>query len=196
MPAVSELNYFDLAVLTIFCIFMLRGLWVGLIRQLAGFFALAGSYIVAGKYAGTLLSRAEPTVGNPKVLFFCGFAILFIMAVFCFAMMRKVLHRFIQVILAGWLNRFAGMVLGGCQAALISTLAYMFLASSLSANNDLIHSSYCAPYFHQGMTLLHVFIDDPRLRAQLTPKKPAITGDLLSGKPTEKKVEPEKTGQP
>ncbi len=196
MPTINELTCLDLAVLTIFCIFMLRGLWVGLMRQLVSLCALAGSYIVAGQYIGTLLSRTDSVIGHPKVIFFCGFAILFVIAVFCFTMMGKVLHRFIQVILVGWLNRLAGMVLGGCQAALICSLAYMFLASGLSANNDLVRSSYATPFLRQGMTLLHVFIDDPRLRTDLTPKRPAITGDLLTGKPAEKNVEPAKAKHP
>ena len=196
MPTLNELTTFDYVVAALFCICIVRGVWIGLVRQLAAFFALVGSYLIAGQYADKLLPWAERLVNNPKITFFCSFAILFIASALGFALVGKVLHRFVQLTLLGWLNRLAGLALGGFKAAVIASLVYMFLASSLSATNDLLRTSYSSPYLKQGAELLRSLIDDPRLRTYLNPKEPAILNDLLTGRPEEKKNGQKQAAQP
>ena len=196
MPTLNELTTFDLAIAGLFCIFMVRGAWIGLVRQLAAFFALVGSYVIAGQYADSILPWTEQVVNNPKITFFVSFAILFVASALGFTLIGKVLHRCVQITLLGWLNRLAGLALGALKAAVFASLAYMFLASSLSATNDLLRTSHVSPYLKQGAELLRSLIDDPRLRTYLAQKEPAILGDMLSGKPEEKKNEQKKPAHP
>ena len=196
MPTLSELTTFDLAIAALFCVFMIRGVWIGLVRQLAAFFALVGSYVIAGQYADSILPWTEQVVNNPKITFFVSFAILFVASALGFTLIGKVLHRCVQITLLGWLNRLAGLALGGLKAAVFASLAYMFLASSLSATNDLLRTSRVSPYLRQGAELLRSLIDDPRLRTYLAQKEPAILGGTLMGKPEEKKNEQKKPAHP
>lgn len=196
MPTLNELTTFDLAIAGLFCVFMVRGVWIGLVRQLAAFFALVGSYIIAGQYADRILPWIEQLVNNPKVTFFLSFAILFVASALGFTLIGKVLHRFVQITMLGWLNRLTGLVLGGFKAAVLASLAYMFLASSLSATNDLLRTSYVSPYLKQGAELLRSLIDDPRLRTYLAQKEPAILNNMLTGKPEETKNEQKKPAHP
>ena len=196
MPTLSELTTFDLAIVALFCVFMIRGVWIGLVRQLAAFFALVGSYVIAGQYADSILPWTEQVVNNPKITFFVSFAILFVASALGFTLIGKVLHRCVQITLLGWLNRLAGLALGALKAAVFASLAYMFLASSLSATNDLLRTSHVSPYLKQGAELMRSLIDDPRLRTYLAQKEPAILGDMLTGKPEEKKNEQKKAAHP
>jgi len=197
MPTLHDLTSFDLLVAFLFLIFFVRGVWIGFVRQLAAFFALVGSYILAGQHADKILPWTERFVDNPKVTFFASFAILFVAAALAFTLVGKVLHRFLQITLLGWLDRLAGMALGGVKAAVIASLLYMFLASSLSTTNDLLRKSLSGPYLKQGSELLRSCIDDPRLRKYFVQKEPAILGEpLLPEKPTDKKAEQKKPVQP
>ncbi len=195
MPTFNELTYFDLVVAGIFLFFLVRGLWIGFMRQLAAFFALVGSYYLAGQYAAQMLPFTERFVDNPKLTFFISFAIVFLVAAIVFSLIGKILYRIMQITLLGWLDRFSGLFLGGIKAAVVASLIYMFLASSLSTTNDLLKKSYTSPYLKQGAEMLRSFIDDPRLRKYFVQKEPAILSDLLPVKPEQKKPEPQKSGQ-
>ena len=190
------MTYFDLVVAFIFLFFLVRGLWIGFMRQLAAFFALVGSYYLAGHYASEILPFTERLVDNPKLIFFVSFALIFLVAAIAFTLIGKVLHRFMRITLLGWLDRFSGMLLGGVKAAVVASLIYMFLASSLSATNELLKKSYTSPYLKQGAELLQSLIDDPRLRKYFLQKEPAILSDLLPSQPGQKKQEQQKPAKP
>lgn len=192
MPTFTDLTYFDLVVAGIFLLFLARGIWIGCIRQLAAFFALVGSYYLAGQYAARLLPFTERLVDNPKLIFLCSFGLIFLAAAMGFTLIGKLLHRILQVTLLGWLDRIFGLLLGGVKAAVVASLLYMVVASSLSTTNDLLRKSYTSPYLKQGAELLQRYIDDPRLRTYFLPKEPAILPDPLPGKPDPKKADPKK----
>jgi membrane protein required for colicin V production len=192
MPTFNDLTYFDLVVAFIFLFFLVRGVWIGFIRQLAAFFALVGSYYLAGQYAARILPVTERFVDNPKLTFLVSFALIFLVAALVFTLIGKVLHRMMQITLLGWLDRSSGLVLGAAKAAVVASLLYMVVASSLSTTNDLLRKSYTSPYLKQGAALLQSFIDDPRLRKYFLQKEPAILPNQLPGKPEPKKIDPQK----
>lgn len=192
MPTFSDLTYFDLVVAFIFLFFLVRGLWIGFMRQLAAFFALVGSYYLAGQHAAQILPFTERFIDNPKVTFLVSFAIIFLVAALVFTLIGKVLHRVMQITLLGWLDRVSGLVLGGVKAVVVASLLYMFLASSLSATNELLRKSYSSPYLKQGAELLQSLINDPRLRQYFLQKDPAILPHLLPGTSEQKKPEQKK----
>ncbi|MCL2459716.1 MAG: CvpA family protein [Desulfobulbus sp.] len=195
MPTLHDLAFFDLVVAALFLLFMVRGIWIGFVRQLAAFFALVGSYAIAGQYADRILPWTERFVDNPKLTFFVSFAILFMVSALAFTLIGKVLHRFLQITLMGWLDRLTGLLLGCAKAALVASLLYMLLASTLSTTNDMLRKSYSGPYLKQGAEWLRSFVNDPRLRDYLMQKEPAILKDLLPEKPVDKKGEQKKPAQ-
>jgi Uncharacterized membrane protein, required for colicin V production len=192
MPTVPDLTFFDLVIASIFLLFAVRGIWIGFVRQLAAFFALVGSYGIAGQYVDRILPWTERFIENPKVTFFASFAILFVVSAIVFTLLGKVMHRFLKIALLGWLDRLFGLVLGGAKAALVSSLLYMLLASTVSTTNDMLRQSYSTPYLKQGAEWLRSFVEDPRLRDYLMHKEPAIFNELLPKKPADRKKEPEK----
>lgn len=192
MPTFAELTYFDLVVACIFLFFLVRGLWIGCVRQLAAFFALVGGYYLAGQYADAILPLTERFVDNPKLTFLVSLGLIFIVAAIVFTLIGKVLHRFLQITLLGWLDRLSGLGVGAVKAAVVASLLYMFLASSLSATNELLRASCSTPYLRQGSELLRSFIDDPRLRKYFAQKEPAILSELLPGQGGEKQPEARK----
>lgn len=195
MPTFAELTYFDLVVACIFLFFLVRGLWIGCVRQLAAFFALVGGYYLAGQYADAMLPLTERFVDNPKLTFLVSFGLIFIVAAIVFTLIGKVLHRFLQITLLGWLDRLSGLGVGVVKAAVVASLLYMFLASSLSATNELLRTSCSTPTLRQGSELLRSFIDDPRLRKYFAQKEPAILSELLPVKGGEKKPEPQNSAR-
>jgi len=181
MISLGDLTSFDVIVALIFLVFIIRGVWVGFMRQLTTFLALVGSYWLAGRYSGQLMPYVQQVVENPKMVFLASFALLFLVSALIFILAGKVLHRVMEISLLGWFDRFLGLLLGAVKGAVVSVLLFMILASSLSASNDLFRKSLSSPYLRQGAEMVRKIIHDPQIRELFVPREPAIKPDALPG---------------
>ncbi len=174
MISLADITSFDVIVVLIVLAFIGRGAWVGFMRQLAAFLALVGSYWVAGRYNGQLMPYVDGFVTNPKMVFFISFGLLFFLSALLFILGGKVLRRVMEITLLGWFDRFLGLMLGAVKGAVLASLLYMILASSLSASNDLLKKSFSSKYLAKGADMLYQLIHDPKLQEYFLPKEPAI----------------------
>ena len=181
MISFGDLTSFDVIVALIFLVFIIRGVWIGFMRQFTTFLALVGSYWLAGRYSGQLMPYVQQVVENPKVVFLASFALLFLVSALFFILAGKVLRRVMEISLLGWFDRFLGLLLGGVKGALVAVLLFMILASSLSASNDLLKKSISSPYLSQGAEMVRKIIHDPEIRKQFIPREPAIKAGALPG---------------
>ena len=188
----DSLTWLDITVAVIFAFFIIRGAWIGFIRQLAAFFALVGSYIIAARYMALALPYTQRIVDNPKLVFLASFVGLFLISAVGFSLLGRLLHKFMQVVFLNWFNRLLGVLLGALKAALLSSLLYMVLASILSSSSAPFERSICAPYLRQGAKVLQALINDPKLRGYFKENTPAIPKELMNG---EKPGEGKKTWQ-
>lgn len=182
MPVLNELTFFDIAVALLVLAFLLRGAWIGFMRQLAAFFALVGSYGVAAQYASRFIPLTEKFVSSPKLTFLVSFAVLFILSALVFSLLGKILHRVMQISMLGWFDRLLGVALGGVKAFVVASLLFMVLASSVSATNELLRKSKTAPCLKEGAAMLQSLIHDPRLRSFFFQKEPAILNHVQPAK--------------
>ena len=181
MISFGDLTSFDVIVALIFLIFLIRGVWIGFMRQFTTFLALVGSYWLAGRYSGQVMPYVQQVVENPKVVFLASFALLFLVSALVFILAGKVLRRVMEISLLGWFDRFLGLLLGTVKGALVAVLLFMILASSLSASNDLLKKSLSSPYLSQGAEMVRKIIHDPEIRKQFIPREPAIKAGALPG---------------
>jgi len=194
MISLGDLTSFDIIVVLIFLVFIIRGVWIGFMRQFTTFLALVGSYWLAGRYSGQLMPYVQQVVENPKVVFLASFALLFLVSALVFILAGKVLRRVMEISLLGWFDRFLGLLLGGVKGALVAVLLFMILASSLSASNDLLKESLSSPYLSQGAEMVRKIIHDPVIRKQFIPREPAIKANALP-EPKAKETKEEKKEQ-
>ena len=172
-------TWLDLVIVLLLVSFVTRGAWIGLIRQLAAFFALVGSYVIAARYLSLAMPIAQDFVDNPVLVFLISFALLFACAAVLFTLAGKVLHRLVQLALLGWLDRLLGGTLGLIKAGLVASLLYMLLTATLSSSSTLLSRSLTAPLLEQGAALLKALIHDPQLRDSFKEHTPAIPLDLI-----------------
>ncbi len=174
MISLADITSFDVIVALVLIVFVVRGAWIGFMRQLAAFLALVGSYWLAGRYSRELMPYVGKFIENPKLVFLVSFGLLFFLSALLFILGGKVLHRVMEISLLGWFDRFLGFLLGAVKGAVLASLLYMFLASSLSASNDLLKKSVSSRYLARGADILHQLIADPQLQKLFLPRVPAI----------------------
>ena len=189
---VSKLTVFDYIMALIVLLFILRGSWVGFMRQLTTFLALVGSYWLAARYTGELMPYVEQIINNPKIVFLVSFALLFLVSALIFIIAGKVLHRVMEITLLGWFDRFLGLFLGGAKGAIVVVLLYMFLASSMTPTSSLFAKSMTVPYLAQGTEIVRLVIHDPKIRKLFAPRRLAIEIIPAPAPITKKPAAPEK----
>ncbi len=179
MSFVQDMKSLDLLVSLLVFLFLVRGLWIGCIRQLAAFVALVGGYLLAGRYADQILPWIGQWISNPKLAFLVSLASIFLAVILICTLIGRILQLILRVTLLGWLDRLCGALLGFVQALVVASLVYMVLASTLSSTNSFLREAWCSPYLRQGGEILQSLISDPKLRGYFLEKAPAILPDLL-----------------
>jgi len=177
MISLGDITSFDVIVALIFLLFVIRGTWIGFMRQLAFFLALIVSYILAGQYTGQMMPYVGKFIESPKAVFFISFVITFIFCAIFLFMFSKVLNLVIEIALAGWFDRALGFLLGLVKAFFVTSILYMIMSSGLSSANDLVKKSITAPILVLGSDFVQQLILDPEMRSRFLPKEPAIIPD-------------------
>jgi membrane protein required for colicin V production len=179
MISLSDITSFDVIVVLIFLLFIIRGTWIGFMRQFAVFLALIASYLLAGSYTGLMMPHVSTFIANPKVVFYISFALLFVLGSVFMFLTGKVLRLVMEVTMAGWFDRTLGMVLGLMKAIFVTSILYMAMSSSLVSSNELLKKSLTSPFLAQGAEFVQQVIKDNELRMLFLPKEPAIIPEVM-----------------
>jgi len=179
MISLTDITSFDVIVVLIFLLFIIRGTWIGFMRQAAIFLALIGSYLLAGSCTGFLMPHVSKFIANPKVVFYINFTLLFILGAIFLFLTAKVLRLVVEVTMAVWFDRALGMVLGLIKAVFVTSILYMAMSSSLVSSNELLKKSLTSSFLVQGAEVVQQMIKDKDLRKIFLPKEPAILPEVI-----------------
>ena len=179
MISLSDITSFDVIVVLISLLFIIRGTWVGFMRQLAVFLALIGSYLLAGSYTGLMMPHVSQFIENPKAVFYISFILLFILGSIFLFLTGKALCLVMEVSLVSWFDRILGMILGLIKAVFVTSILYMVMSSSLVSSNELLKKSLTSSFLAQGAEFVQQVIKDHELRKLFRPKEPAILPEIM-----------------
>ena len=166
----------DIVFITIFSAFLARGLWIGLVRQVASIVAIFLAFLVAGQFYGQSAVFATPFVENEQLGFLLAYGVIFgvvyIVTIFVGLALKKVMN----IVLLTWFDKAMGGVLGALKGLFLSTLIFMGLAIFISGSSDLFQDSKLYPLMEKTCEVILVGVRDHEIRDNLLPKKPAISG--------------------
>lgn len=168
----------DIGVIVITVAFVVRGGWIGLVRQLAFFIALTMGYMSAGKYYPFFAKHIVQWVSDSQLRFIITYTLLFFCTYVLVMLLGLGLKKVMQISFLGWFDTLTGGLFGLVKAAFVSTLLYMLLAGIFSSTSPMIHKSFFSPYLMVSSEFLTTFIKDKKLKSDLLPKKPAISSFL------------------
>ena len=117
MISLNDITSFDVIVVLLFLLFVLRGTWVGFMRQLAVFVALIAGYLLAGRVHGQMMPIVESVHRKSENgIFYQFWPAVYFGLHFSFSA-RQGAHLVMEVTLAGWFDRLLGLLLGGVKGA-------------------------------------------------------------------------------
>ncbi len=113
---------------------LIKGLWKGLITELAGLVSLFIGIFIAIKFSGYVGTFLAGKMENPKYISMTAFAITFIGVVVGIILLAKVFTKLVSLSGLGLLNRILGGVFGCMKMVLILSVSLNFFLK-LNATN-------------------------------------------------------------
>lgn len=168
----------DAGVIIITLLFLIRGIWIGLVRQLASIAALVLGFVAAGRYYRQLSELAVPFIDSPKISFIVTYALLFLVVYLLTITVGFGLKKVMTLTLLGWFDRFMGGLFGLVKAVFVVTLLFMLLSGFLDTTSLFFKGSFSLPYLSRSSDFFLNFLKDKDLQSHFLRKEPAISSLL------------------
>ncbi len=174
-----QLSGYDFVVIGVFLLFIIRGLWIGLLKQVVPLLALYLGYFAASRYHGELLPFLSDYSDNGKVVFIGAYVILFVVTYVGAALLGKVVARVIQVTITPWFDRVLGSALGFAKALILVVIGHMIIGAVVAPENTMLLSCVTCPILNECADVTREAIRDEKIREALRQQKPAIAIDSV-----------------
>ncbi|PTN36997.1 CvpA family protein [Desulfonatronum sp. SC1] len=153
MP-IADLNTLDILILIILGFTLIRGLFRGFIGEISSVAGLIVGFFLANKYHTMLLPLVESILPDRGTAQLVSYVLVFCTGLVGVLMVAAVLRHILKVILLGWVDRFAGGVIGLLKGGLICVLLVLILTTFLSPKADILASSRMAPQVNRFSAIL------------------------------------------
>ncbi len=170
-----HLTGYDFVIIALLLLFILRGLWVGFLRQVTTLVALLVGYVIAGQYHDKLFPFLRGLSEDPQIVFWTSYVILFVITYVLTMLFGKGLAKVVELTVAGWFDKILGGVLGAAKAVFLVIILNMVLSGVLAPENSMLRNCQLCPYVNQATEFCRSFIKDDAIRKSFLQKKPAIS---------------------
>ena len=192
MDWLSDITAFDVLVLLIFVAFLVRGVWVGFIRQISSLIAMIGGFALAGYFDSEFYRLILPYIDNSHTAFLITYIVLFIAFFFLIKLAGLGLKKVMDVSLTTWFDRTVGGLFGIAKGIFFVSLLFVVTTSFMSGSNNYFKKSISYPFLSSSSKAILTFVQDHDIRSYFVPKEPAIKLPSV-GKLFEEKEEQEKS---
>jgi membrane protein required for colicin V production len=145
------MNGLDLAILLILCLFLVKGLWKGLIRQLCSLAGIVLGIFLSWSFSDILGPELARLSGwSPRVSVVVVGAMLFFAGVLAFFILGFYLGKLAKQPVLAVLNRFSGALFGVIEGVVIlAVVIYLLSLWPMVARKAVVQASTLAPPFVQ-----------------------------------------------
>ena len=112
----------DIAIAIILGFFTFNGFRHGFIEEMGRLISLVGGFIIASKFHALLLPHLQPYFKTETLRIAIAYLTIFMVSIITISIITKLLQKFIELVLLGWLNRLLGLLLGLLKGFLIVSL--------------------------------------------------------------------------
>ena len=140
------MNVLDIIFAVLLGLGLVRGVMVGLVRQVASVAGLLVGGYAAYIYYPEISSLLAGWILNATYRDVTAFLLIFISVYFIVIMVSRLVQFLIKISMAGWLDRLLGMVLGSLKAAIICGVVLIAVDLFFPSNVAFVENSLLAPY--------------------------------------------------
>lgn len=151
------MNILDIVFLVIVCLLMLRGLYRGILIEVAGIVGVILGFWLAKMYSPVLapyIAKAISTAGWAPVL---AFLLIFLLTIFLFTLAAKAIKGILTLTFVGWVDNLFGAFLGLAKGVLVCAVA-LALFQAFMPNAGFLNGSLFAPWLQVVSDYLKQFV--------------------------------------
>ncbi len=125
---------------------LLRGAFRGLVREISSICGLVSGFWAAQTYYPLLAQHLLHIIPGQEYANIVSYAVLFILVLLIFLLIGTALHRLLQALMLGCLDRLAGALLGLGKGLILGCLVFLALSFFLPRDAEILSESRLAPY--------------------------------------------------
>ncbi|MCP3953470.1 MAG: CvpA family protein, partial [Desulfobacterales bacterium] len=152
------MNFFDITIIIIISFCLIRGVFRGILGELANIVGVIAGFYGAYNYYGEFTFLLEKWIANQALLNVVVFFLLFSL-IFGFIIVIAIgLEKLLKVAFLGWVDKTFGAVFGALKGILIAAVLFIVLTNIVPQNHTLITQSALAPHVAKVSKVLTLFI--------------------------------------
>jgi membrane protein required for colicin V production len=140
------MNAFDIVVAVILGYGLIRGIFRGLVKEVASIAGVLGGLFAAYMFHPAAAGALARFIANPAYRNILGFLLIFCAVLIAVNLAAIVVKYLMKIVFLGWLDRLGGLALGLAKGVLIVAVLFLALTAFLPKNTPVIQQSVCAPY--------------------------------------------------
>lgn len=140
------MNPFDILVVIILGYGLVRGLFRGLVKEVASIIGVLGGFYLAFTYYRNLAVYLEWITANESYQRIIGFLIIFCGVLIIVAGLAIIIKYLLKIAFLGWADRVGGVLFGLIKGILIVSILFLMLTAFLPKEAGLMRNSVLAPH--------------------------------------------------
>ena len=140
------MNPFDLLMITIFAYGLIRGVFRGLVREMASIVGVLGGFYAAYTYYPQVAKLVSAWITNPAYRNILSYLALFTLVVIIVGILAVVIKYLLNIAYLGWVDRVSGALFGAIKGILVIGVIFIVLTAFLPKGSPFIKNSTLAPH--------------------------------------------------
>lgn len=138
------INYFDVVLLALMGVFVVRGASRGFLDEVAGLVGLGVGVYAAGIGYVPLGQRLAPTFKDGNWAYVLAYVLILLVSMMLVALVARALHKVLKMSYADWINHLAGAA-AGLLKGLLACIILVALLDFFLREADFVRTSRVAP---------------------------------------------------
>lgn len=152
------MNAFDIAIIVIISFCLIRGLFKGLIGEISGIIGVVAGFYGAYTYYPLITVYAERWIESPAIRNLVAFFLLFCGILIIISLISVLIHKFLNLVFLGWVDRTFGLVFGAAKGVLIVSVLFVMITTFLPKSSTIFSGSKFSPYVAKVSKAMTVFV--------------------------------------
>ncbi|MCD4744120.1 MAG: CvpA family protein [Desulfobacteraceae bacterium] len=152
------MNFFDIAIIIIISFCLVRGVFRGILSELASIVGVVAGFYGAYNYYSEFTPLLQKWIESEALINIIVFFVLFCLILASINVIAIVLEKALKVAFLGWIDKTFGAVFGALKGVLVTAVVYIILTTFIPKDNALISQSILSPYVARVSSAMTLFI--------------------------------------
>ena len=138
------MNILDIIIICLLVIFLIRGLFRGLVQEVLSLAAVVLAVYLASSFQYLLVPHLQNYIETQIIVNGLAYGLIFVGTLIVFWLLAKLIRSILDIAMLGWIDRTTGGLFGLLEGVLISLILLMFI-QSFAPQSAWLKESYLAP---------------------------------------------------